>query len=288
MTIEAISGAAAVALASTIVFLLIARSWQAFGRIVTPGQRFADSIMREAAQRFRAELQRLSSDQAIYMSGGLVFVMLFMVAYTFRAQELFPDYPRWQMYALLVALAAAAAVAAWRLGVSVVRRRSVRLLHDANVAIGHQLRQIAPGTGRVYHEVSTTAGIVDHVLIGQCGVYAVNVVARRPVRNGTVVLADNELFFSNAEDTLAVVDIVSRTKRLEKEFRQLLGHKVRVRSVIAVPGWDVESQTDEDHLVVNERTLAMLTGWKDQRDYLMNEDVDALLADLTARCSGVA
>ncbi len=288
MTIEAISGAAAVALASTIVFLLIARSWQAFGRYVTPGQRFADSIMHEAAQRFRAELQRLSSDQAIYLSGGLVFVMLFMVAYTFRAQELFPDYPRWQMYALLVALVAGASVAAWRLAGSVIRRRSVRLLHDANVAIGHQLRQIAPGTGRVYHEVPTTAGIVDHVLIGQNGLYAVNVVARRPVRKGTVVLAENELFFSSSEDGVSIVDVVARTKRLEKEFRQLLGHKIRVRSVIAVPGWDVESQANENHLVVNERTVAMLTGWRDQSDHLMNEDVDALLADLTARCSGIA
>ena len=288
MSIEAISGAAAVALASTIVFLLIARSWQAFGRFVTPGQRFSDSIMHEAAQRFRAELQRLSSDQAIYLSGGLVFVMLFVVAYAFRAQELFPDYPRWQMYALLVALGAATSIVAWRLFGSIVRRRNVRLLHDANVAIGHQLRQIAPGTGRVYHEVPTTAGIVDHVLIGQKGAYAVNVVAKRPVRKGTVVLAENELFFSNAEDPLSIVDVAARTKRLEKEFRQLLGHKVRVRSVIAVPGWDVESQTNEKHLVVNERTLAMLTGWRDQSDHLMNEDVDALLADLTARCSGVA
>ena len=102
------------------------------------------------------------------------------------------------------------------------------------------------------------------------------------------MLAENELFFSNSEDTLTIVDIAARTARLEKEFRKLLGHKVRVRSVIAVPGWDVESQTNENHLVVNERTLAMLTGWKDQRDHLMNEDVEALLADLTARCSGVA
>ncbi len=288
MTIEAISGAAAVALASTIVFMLIARSWQAFGRFVTPGQRFSDSIMHEAAQRFRRELQRLSSDQAIYLSGGLVFVMLFMVAYAFRAQELFPDYPRWQMYALLVALVAACGVAAWRLSGSVIRRRSVRLLHDANVAIGHQLRQIAPGTSRVYHEVPTSAGIVDHVLIGQCGLYAVNVVARRPIRNGTVVLAENDIHFSNSDEPLSIVDVAARTKRLEKEFRQMLGHKVRVRSVIAVPGWDVESQTCENHLVVNERTLAMLTGWKDQGDYLMNEDVDALLADLTTRCSGVS
>jgi hypothetical protein len=28
----------------------------------------------------------------------------------------------------------------------------------------------------------------------------------------------------------------------------------------------------------------MLRGWRDQSDYLMNEDVDALQKELTARC----
>jgi hypothetical protein len=37
-------------------------------------------------------------------------------------------------------------------------------------------------------------------------------------------------------------------------------------------------------LLVNERTIPMLRGWRDQSDYLMNEDVDALQKELTARC----
>jgi hypothetical protein len=285
MTIEAVSGAAAVALASTIVFLLIARSWQAFARNIGPGPRFSESIMREAAQRFRDELERLSSTQATYLSGGLMFVMLFGVAYTFRAQELFSGYPRWQMYSLLVVLAAAAVLAAWRLVESIINRRRLKLRRDANIAIGHQLRQITPGTSRVYHEVPTSAGVVDHVLAGQCGIYAINVIAKRPVRGGTVDLCENELCFSSDDNTFSIVETAAKTSRLEREFRKLLGHKIRVRSVIAVPGWQVESQSNERHLVVNERTIAMLTGWKDERDYLLNEDVETVLADLTSRCS---
>ncbi len=288
MTIEAISGAAAVALASTIVFLLIARSWQTLARSIGPASRFSDSIMREAAQRFRDEIERVSSALSAYLSGALIFVLLFIVAYTFRAQELFSGYPRWQMYGLLAVLGVAACFAVWRLLKKVVRRQRLRLHRDANVAIGHQLRQIAPGDSRVYHEVSTGAGIVDHVLLGPSGIYAVNVVPKRPARHGTVQLADNELHFSTTERTQSIVETAAKTSRLEREFRKLLGHKVRVRSVIAVPGWNVESQTSEKHLVVNERNLSMMTGWKDQSDYLMDEDVDALIADLTARCSGLS
>jgi hypothetical protein len=62
-------------------------------------------------------------------------------------------------------------------------------------------------------------------------------------------------------------------------------HDVRVRSVVAVPGWEIESQVSDEYLVVNERNLAMLSGWKDQKDYLMNEDVESVQKLLTKRCT---
>ncbi len=284
MDIEAISGAATVALASTIVFLLIAKSWSALSRTVSSTSSFADSIMHDAAQRFRDELDRLSISQSIYLSGALVFFVLFAAAYVLKAQELFSGYPRWQLWLQISFLSLAAILAAWRLGRTVLARREVRFVRDANIAVGHQLQQISTGANRVFHDVATTAGVVDHVLVGQSGIYAVNVVARRARKNSHVVLRGNELHFSNNDSTVAIVDVTAGAARLEKEVSQLLGHNIRIRSVIAVPGWDIGEQASEHHLLVNERTIAMLRGWKDKSDYLMNEDVDALQAELTSRC----
>ena len=55
-------------------------------------------------------------------------------------------------------------------------------------------------------------------------------------KNNVVRLNDNALQFPNAKLQHSIVDIAARTSRLEKDFRKLLGHKIRVRSVIAVPG----------------------------------------------------
>ena len=109
--------------------------------------------------------------------------------------------------------------------------------------------------------------------------------ARAIPHKGNVVLKNNFLSFSNKDKALPIVDIVASAARLEKEICRMPGHKIRVRSVIAVPGWDIGEQASEDHLLVNERTISMLRGWRDQSDYLMNEDVDALQRELTARCS---
>ncbi len=284
MDIEAISGAATVALTSTVVFLLIAKFWSAVTRTVGSGPNFADSIMHEAAQRFRDELERLSSSLSIYLGGALVFAMLFAAAYVLRAQELFIGYPDWQLYLQLGFLALAVVFAAFQLGATILTRRQVRFQRDANIAIGHQLQQIVSGVTRVFHDVETTAGIVDHVVVGQNGVYAINVVARRGGEGNVVRLSDNALQFPKARLPFSIVGIAARTTRLEKDFSKLLGHKVRVRSVIAVPGWDIGEQSSEQHLLVNERNVAMLRGWRDSSDHLMNDDVDVLQKDLTAKC----
>ena len=284
MDIEAISSAATVALTSTILFLLVAKSWNALSRTVGSTPNFAESIMQEAAQRFRDELDRLSSSQSTYLSGALVFVVLFVAAYVLQAQNLFAGYPAWQLWLQIGFLALVAFFAAWRLGRTILARRQVKFIHDANVAVGHQLQQIATGANRVFHDVVTSAGVVDHVLVGQTGIYAVNVVARRGGKNGSAILKGSDLLFSTGKGQTPLVEIAAGTARLQKEMCRLLGQKIRVRSVIALPGWSICEHSNENHLLVNERTITMLRGWRDQSVYLMNEDVDELQKELTTRC----
>ena len=285
MELEAISGAATVALTSTIVFLLIAKTWNAISRTISSTPNFSDRIMHEAAQHFRDELDRLSCSQSTYLSGVLVFVMLFIAAYALQAEHLFVGYPSWQLYLQLSFLFLVSGYAAFCLGKIVLTRYQLQFLRDANVAIGHQLQQISVQGTRVFHDVGTSAGIVDHVIIGQNGIYAVNVVARRSGKRAHARLRDNAIEYSNGKTNHSIVDIAVKTSRLQKEFRQLLGHKVRVRSVIAVPGWDIGEQSTDEYLLVSERTIAMLSGWKDNTDHLMNEDVDVLQKELTSRCA---
>jgi hypothetical protein len=284
MEIEAISGAATVELTSAILFLLVAKFWSALSRAVGSGPYFADSIMHEAAQRFRDELDRLSTSQSIYLSGVLVFAMLFTAAYVLRAQQLFDGYPEWQLYLLLGFLVLAVGYALYQLISTFFARRQIKFLRDATIAIGHQLQQISSGITQVYHDVKTSAGIIDHVVISQTGIYAINVVAKRAPRGGSVQLQDNALQFSNSKNSQSIVGLAAKANRLEKQFHQLLGHQVRVRSVIAAPGWEIGNQGSKCHLLVNERNVAMIRGWREATDHMMNEDVDALKQEMTAKC----
>jgi len=290
MELEAISGAATVALASTVVFLLVAKTWLAVSRTLNRAPSFSDRILHEAAQRFRDEFDQLTRSQSTYLSAALAFVMIFVAAYILQAKELFVGYPAWQLYLQLAFLTLASLYALYRLSRIAMTRHQIKFVRDANMAIGHQLRQLSSGTTRVFHDVATTAGIVDHVIVGQHGLYAVNVVAQRPKQDGRATLSSNAVEFSTVQSTdnttsVSVVRIAAKTHRLQKELRELLGHSIRVRSVLAIPGWEITDQTSDDHLLVNERTIAIVSAWKDNSDHLMNEDVTAILDELTARCA---
>ena len=288
MDIQTISEAATVAAACSAVFLLAAKSWQLLTRVFSLHSSFADSIMSEAAQRFRDQLKLLSRQQSTYLGAGLVFVVMYVAATLFQGPQLFAGYPEWQLYILLAALVAAALFAMYRLGLTIIKWRQVQFLRDANIAIGHQLQRIATNHGRAYHDVPTTAGIVDHVLIGHNGVYAINVIAKRHFKQGWAQLDDNEVSFSTGKHPVSVVEIAAKSARLQKELSKKTGHIIRVRSVIAVPGWDINEQTSAEHLLVNERNLPMISGWKDQADYMMDEDVSALQTHLTELCKRAA
>ncbi|MDJ0905481.1 MAG: hypothetical protein QNI96_05635 [Woeseiaceae bacterium] len=276
MDIESFSGAATVATASTIVFAVTMKSWQFIARRFSTSPHFADGINREAAQRFRDELDRITASQWTYLSAALVFVLLFVSAHALRAERIYSGYTDRQLYLLIGLLAVLAGLTVKRLIENQLSRLHVELLRDANIAIGHHLQRIATDFGRVYHDVETSAGVIDHLVVGANGVYAINVFAERPPKHGHVVLDNNVLHFEPGNKTRSVVATGKCTAALEREFRRLLDHRVRVRSVIAVPGWEVHEQAGEEHLVVNNRSLPMLRGWKDQADYLMNEDLESL------------
>ena len=281
MTLQAIASAATIALASTIVILLAVKSWHLLAQPFANMSNFPNSIMVEAAQRFRDQLEKLKGEQALYLTLTLMFVVTFGIAVVLRPQDTYGALPNWQSILVLSIVVLGAAYGCYRFVRVVAERRRVAFLRDANIAVGHSLQRLTANQNRVFHEVKCASGVIDNVVVGLHGIYSVNVVAERPGKDNRVRLRDEELSFAPGKKTRMIADAGLKAKQLTKILQKQIGHKLRIRPVIAVPGWEIESQTSEHYLVVNERNLAMMRGWKDEKDYLMNEDVDAIHTYLT-------
>lgn len=285
MSLAALSGATTIALASTIVFLLIVKSWVALAQPLAASTRFPNSIMFEAAQRFRDEMARLGREQSHYLIAALVFAVTFFTTYVLLPLDMFEGLPRWQLIFLLMLFGAAALYTAYRLVRIVAAIRHLAFVSDANMATGHALQKLTANQNRVFHDVPCGSFIIDNVVVGLQGIYAISVIARRPRKDSRVRLRGDRLSFLPGDKSISISRSGAKSIRLAREIRQMLDLDVRVRSVVAIPGWEIESQVSDEYLVVNERNLAMLSGWKDQQDFMMTEDVAKVQEMLTRRCT---
>jgi hypothetical protein len=274
-----------IAMLSTLLFVLVARAWHTFGRVASGSNRFSESILFEAAQRFRDQFDTLTREQSVYLASSLVFLVIFSIAFLLSPERLFHDLPQWQLLALLAGVLVAALYGLYRFIVVVLQKKKVEFIRDANIATGHGLQRLTSNQNRVFHDVPCATGVIDNVIVGLHGIYAVCVFAKRPGKDNRVRLSGEKLAFAPGKDVVSVSDCGKRAEQLAREVRKQVGHDVRVRPVVAVPGWEIDAQASDQYLLVNERNLGMLRGWKDQQDYLMNEDVEQIQRLLTERCT---
>lgn len=284
MTLYAISNAATLALASTIVVLLFVKSARIISQPFASSRHFRGSIMVEAAQRIRDELEKLRGGQILYTTLGLIFVATFATAVLGNSWQALEQPATWQAVVTLIIVGVAFAYCVYRLLSIVLERRRLTFVRDANIATGHSLQSLTSNRNRVFHDVPTPLGTIDNVVVGLHGVYLVDVVAQRPGKDNRARLVGDEISFAPGKVTVNVAGSGNKAKQLAKTLGKVVGHPIRVRPVIAVPGWEIGSQASDRFLLVNERSVGMLRGWKDENDYLMNEDVEAIHAHLAAGC----
>ncbi|HZW59795.1 MAG TPA: hypothetical protein VFE85_05830 [Woeseiaceae bacterium] len=283
MDLPVTSGAALVALVAAALFALIVQSWRVAGDRQSGRPAFAGVIMNEAAQRVGDRWQQLRRDAAAWLATFVVFAFAFAIAAALQQEPLLYELATWQQLLVLLGAGLALGAGVYRFVRLLALRHRLRLKKDAGKVTGHALQRLNANLNRAFHDVPCSAGIIDHVVAGLHGIYAIHVIARPPGKDNRVRLKDDAVHFASRHGPVAIGAFLAAAERLARDCSKTVGHEVHVRCVISVPGWEISAQSNPDVLLVNERNLAMLSGWRDQRDYLMNEDVDAVQQLLGAR-----
>lgn len=285
--------ALAIALAGSLVFMAVGHAWMAVGARLQRRNPFGELILLEPGHRVRQNLQSLDRSYYLCLAGLLVYLLLLFVSYLLLSivspalsQSLSSVAPQWVWPALSVLLALVSLILPFRVVKLKQARARFGFRRTASIAVGHALQRIASRGYNIYHDVRVGNHVIDNVVIGAKGAYAVNVfvLGNNRAKNGTVRLDDSSLVFGKAKTSAPVGVSVNRVGGLSKELSKVIGHPIRVRSVIAVPGWNVVSTDSDKHLLVNEKNVVMLTGWTDPDTYLMDDDVAQIHDYLATRC----
>lgn len=285
--LQFILSAAAIGLAAGAAFWLLATLANALsGRLPRPSP-FPGERLAAAGSASLLRTRAMSRRIAILLAAMLCAFIAAGVAWLLVARLPLEGMLAWSLVAL--SCLALVAVAAWQVVRLYRARREARLEWAAKGAVGSVLGRLNFSGHRVFSDVAIEGASIDHVVLGGRGVFAVNVLAR-PLPKGAAESAGAELRNGKLKildrvETLAVGEAARNMTLLSNALSRVVGHRVPVRSVIAVPGWNTRPNDTDNHLLLNERNLVTLTSWNRPDAYLMDEDclsIQAFLIEASA------
>jgi hypothetical protein len=143
-------------------------------------------------------------------------------------------------------------------------RKITRLGYEGEIAVGQELNQLMLKGYHVYHDFPANNFNIDHIIVGQSGVFTVETKARsKPATrnvagNATVTYNGRLLLFPQGVDLKTIGQAKRQAAWLTNWIGSAVGEKVAVRPVVALPGWYVKRTSPNGIPVVNPKQFPSL------------------------------
>ena len=129
--------------------------------------------------------------------------------------------------------------------------------------VGGLLETLREHGYRVFHDLPFDNFNIDHALVGPGGVFAIETKTRRKVvskkgnsgKPAKVLFDGQSLNFPQWQDSFGVKQACNNARHLSTHLSAATGEKVAVDPILVLPGWWVESTTNQPLLVLNPKQL---------------------------------
>lgn len=137
----------------------------------------------------------------------------------------------------------------------------LKLGYEAELAIGQELNQLMRSGFYVFHDVNLKNTVsefnIDHIVVGSSGVFAVETKGRsKPIKSSgdhafKVSFDGQKLIFPEHEETAPVNQARRQAESLQKWLSKAIAEPIKVKAVIALPGWYVNTTKKTDIALIN-------------------------------------
>lgn len=144
------------------------------------------------------------------------------------------------------------------------KRRRIRLGCEGEMIAGQALNQLMLQGYRVYHDFPAERFNIDHIVVGEKGVFAVETKTRSKRttadrrQDATVEYDGRALHFPNGTDIDMIAQAKRQSKWLARWLSQAVGEELTVRAVLALPGWFIKRTAAQGMPVVNPKQFDSL------------------------------
>ena len=171
-------------------------------------------------------------------------------------------------------------------------RRSYQLGYAGEIAVGQELNQLMLDGYHVYHDFPAGKFNIDHIVVGPPGVFAIETKARsKPTskdrKADAKVKYDGKCIkFPHDTDVQSIEQARRQAEWLSKWLRIAVGEAVKVRPVVALPGWFVERVASGGISVINPKNFRSIAKPKNG-NILTEQMISRIVHQLERKCRDV-
>jgi hypothetical protein len=217
----------------------------------------------------------------------LIFCASFGSLLIVGRQDWWPELPLWVWIILTAMLIGFIAYVESRFFRLAIYRLRLNALREEHVVVADRLNEARARGNNVLHSIPMREGIIDHVVVGKKGIFAIQIV-RPPSRKFTSVrLRDEMLIFAPQDVEKGILNIRKFTTPvtiLSKRLTDAVGSPVKVFPIIVVTDCEVKNSPGKNCLLANPGSCIMFVGWNDPGTHLMDDEITAVNDWLMRRC----
>ncbi|HIJ79791.1 MAG: NERD domain-containing protein [Desulfobulbaceae bacterium] len=278
------------ALLGILILLLLAVTghyWQKF-KMVTQKSPLTFDLLRNPGESVRARLEELHADLTIYLL--LIPLIPFVFYSTVLSRSFYAGIaPSRTVVLNSVGIAAIFTVFSLFKIINLLKsRKAIQLELDCRMAVGQELNRLQTKGCHVFHDVPAGKFYIDHVVVGEAGVYAVNTLGREKppgsrVTQDAKVTYDGMWFdFPDKKENAPINQAKLQSAWLATWLHGVTGEEVVVKPIIALPGWVVEAKERHEVSVINGKNPMNLATPREIK--LSTELTDRIAFQLEQRC----
>lgn len=166
-----------------------------------------------------------------------------------------------------------------------------RLGHTAELATASELIGLQALGYQVFHDVQADGFNIDHIVVGQNGVFAIETKGRhkrtKDKKNGgkdyQLFFKDNRLTFPSWTETKPLEQATRQAKWVGEWLTKSVGQTITPLPVLVFPGWFVTSQSKPPFPIMNHKQLVKTLPTLRSQAFTQ-EQVNAIVYQVAQRC----
>jgi len=229
-------------------------------------------LLRAPGESLSREIEKISEDIDSYF---MLFVALPLMFFSIYLSQRYLGHQKVSGILFAVLAAGCMGYFAYKLAKLLKQRHNLSLGLDCERAVGQELIQLMLYGFRVYHDFPTDEFNIDHVVIGQSGVFAVETKGRAKPAKGdvTIMYEGNRLKFPTHYENEPIEQAKRQADWLSKWLTSAVGTQIDVKPVLVFPGWFIERK----------KPGLLIYNGKNPRSVYMNGGGESLSAEMIQR-----